>query len=113
MDQCAAVEAEVEAAVGALQEGEAASVIGGEEVQGELQEEAVSVLAEVEVEVAIILTLQDLEAPVAFADVGHNSASLALRCLYRGEYPNMIQCIQVKLCAARIAKLCARSSTNC
>ena len=80
MDQYAAVEAEVEAAVGALQEGEAASVIGGEEVQGELQEEAVSVLAEVEVAVAIILTLQDLEAPlVAFADVGHNSASPASR----------------------------------
>lgn len=80
MDKYVAVEAEVEAAVGALQEGEAASVIGSEEVQGEFQEEAVSVPAEVEVEVAIILTLQELEAPVlAFADVGHNSASLALR----------------------------------
>jgi hypothetical protein len=70
-----AVEAEVEAAVGVLQEGGEDLVIEDEEVQGELQEEAVSVLAEVEVEV-VILTLQGLA--VAFADVGHDFSSLAL-----------------------------------
>lgn len=75
MDQCVVVEAEVEAAVGVLREGGEDLVIEDEEVQGELHEEAVSVLAEVEVEV-VILTLQGLA--VAFADVGHKFSSLAL-----------------------------------
>ena len=70
MDQCAVGEGDLEVAVGVLQEGEVALAIGVEGVLEEVvQEEAVLVLEEEEVEV-VIQTLQGLAHEVVDHSMG-------------------------------------------